>query len=539
MKRNAKREKTMEKNTIELNLDQFEGLNIKSAEDLVALVAKAAETKSATFDAEAFKTELLSELKGVTGQVNELSKSIIDKFESEALADLESAGLRKAYDNETDLTKKAELVQKARETHGNLVTGLALSGNEFKKAMIGPVTKENENYGVIKNLREIHDMALMLTTMKGGLERVRLKEDLARVNRDILNESLELLEKAGYTDVDTYRKAAGDTWDTATSGDGSEWLPVNMSRDMIDAIFLPLEVAPLFRRINMTSKSFRLPRVTGRSRAAIMAEGTSNSTLYTTAAAVSMQDSADITFAARKLGVTQGYSDEIEQDAIVPTAQMVLESIVDGIGASIEDAVLNGSRDTFNDLDNASGGNELWATTAAALGRDAWDGLRVNQAAGVKVNTSGVLTTASLRSARKKMGRYGKDPAKLVWIISVNSLMDVLGLAEVITLDKYGPAATILQGEIGRVDNIRIVVSEFVYTNLNASGVYDNSVTTKTAMYLVYLPAWAFGDRRLMRVEQDRVIVSQQNVAVGSWRGDFQKLLGSETTEAQLYNLVS
>jgi len=50
------------------------------------------------------------------------------------------------------------------------------------------------------------------------------------------------------------------------------------------------------------------------------------------------------------------------------------------------------------------------------------------------------------------------------------------------TVDKYGQFATVLNGELGKIDGIPVIVSEKIRENLNASGVYDGTTTTKTLL---------------------------------------------------------
>jgi hypothetical protein len=70
----------------------------------------------------------------------------------------------------------------------------------------------------------------------------------------------------------------------------------------------------------------------------------------------------------------------------------------------------------------------------------------------------------------------------LAWIASIASYYKMLGLTEVLTLQNYGPQATVLQGELGKFDSIPIIVSEYQRQDLNASGVYDGVTKTKTAL---------------------------------------------------------
>lgn len=524
-------------NKIELDLDQLEGAPIKDAADVVKLLTEAAELKKNGTKSAELNADLADQLKELSGQVTKMQSDRALELEAVETRELQNDALAKAYRSETDPEKKAAIREKLGKEYNESVLEV-LDGSKFKNLLMTAVSKDDAQYDRKKEWRDLHDKVVVATALFGGVEKAKMS-DTAKCDMDIFNQTLNKFKATGeYANdlIETYRKAAAESWDTV--GD-VEWIPVNLSRDYVESIWLPLELAPLFKRYTMTSPTFKLPFVGGRARASQMGQTTTNADHYTLAAETSQRTSSDITFTAKKLGVAQGYSDEIEQDAIVPTTELIMDSIRDAHGASIEDTVLNGDATGFATLDNASGGNELWTTAATALGRNLWHGIRKNTQTACKIDTDGVLSVDQMRNARKKMGRYGKNPAQLVWVMSVNSLMDVLGLPEVITVDKYGPGATILQGEIGRIDNIRIIISEFVYTNLATTGLYTGTGNTRTAMYLVWLPAHAFGDRKMMRIEQDRAIVSQHNIVVGSMRLDFQDLQGSETTEAWLYDLAA
>jgi HK97 family phage major capsid protein len=398
-------------NNINLDLDQLKGLGIENAEDALKAIKNAAEVakngNTSTDAAKQLAETVVTELKSIREDIVALQNRTSEEEAANELKSLEESGLKKAFNAGTP-EQKAEILAEAEAKHGTGIARLGLLAGNFEKALTSPVSSLDGNVETIKHLRDTHNMVIAVAAVTGAIEKGR--NGTPKIHAEDMENVYKLLERDGHFDMDTYRKAAADTWDTTTSGDGSEWLPTNMTPEYVDAIFMPLEVASLFRRVTMTSKSFKMPRVTGRSRAGLMGETTTADDIYTNKAPVSQQESTDITFAARKLGVLQGFSDEVEQDAIVPTAQMVLRSIGDGIGASIEDTVLNGSRDTFNDLDNASGGNELWTTTAAAQGRELWDGIRKAMGSTVKIDSGGTLTVAQLRSARKKMGRYAKNP---------------------------------------------------------------------------------------------------------------------------------
>ena len=70
----------------------------------------------------------------------------------------------------------------------------------------------------------------------------------------------------------------------------------------------------------------------------------------------------------------------------------------------------------------------------------------------------------------------------------------MLGLTELQTVDKYGPAATILSGEIGKIYGIRVFGTGAIATNLNATGVYDASTVDKTVAILTHIRSPLIGN---------------------------------------------
>lgn len=506
--------------------------------DVAQLTNALKDVQKAKGDISQVGEELLKAVNTLGEGINKIVETKIQDDEAEKLAEAE-AKFAKSFHNETDISKKEAIAQKAVAEYGNAIADLALAGN-FKKSLMAPVSSSDPREDFIRNFRNNHDLALVLTAVNGGLKRGQVGKDAnAKFDRNVWQDTVNQLIKAEVPGMDVYAKAAADAFDTATSGDGSEWVPTMLSRELVDAIFLPLAVASRLRRISMTGKTFELPRIEGRARGVLMAQATSLSDYYTHLAEVNVPSSNKVTFTAQKLGITTPYSYEIDEDAVVPMGEMLLAAIRDGLGASIEDAVINGDVTGFATLDNAAV-SKLWTTTSAAQGRDMWHGFRRQvQLSSVTTVDGGTFTITSLRNARKQMGRYGVDPRKLMWVVSTQSYAAFLDLAEVITVDKYGPNATVLTGEIGKVDGVPVVVSEYVYTNLNASGVYDNITTTKTVAVLVYVDAYAFGDRKLVTIEQDKSITAQQNILVGAWRGDMQKLLpDAEKTENVVYNIA-
>jgi len=206
-----------------------------------------------------------------------------------------------------------------------------------------------------------------------------------------------------------------------------------------------------------------------------------------------------VTLDAKKIGSMVYFSEEITEDSIIPVVPFLKDSMARSMAYAQETAVINGQKSGTIDTGNAPGSTDV---------RAAWDGYRYKVQAAAKVDCSGWTTggtyaqgAAYLRQMRAKMGKYGVDPNNLAYITSISGYHQMLGIAEVLRLNEYGPNATILSGELGKFDNIPIIVSEYVGESMNAVGVYDGVTTSKTVILLVHTPSFIFGDRRAITVK--------------------------------------
>jgi hypothetical protein len=141
------------------------------------------------------------------------------------------------------------------------------------------------------------------------------------------------------------------------------------------------------------------------------------------------------------------------------------------------------------------------------------------------------------------MGVYGVKPADLAHVMSINAYIKLLADTSVLTLEKYGPFATILTGELGKVDGSPIIVSQYVRADLNATGVFDNSTTTRTEVLTVNRRGYAIGERRgvTLQVLKELYAEDDQDAIVVSWRKAFAARFTSSTekTVAAAYNVTS
>ena len=96
------------------------------------------------------------------------------------------------------------------------------------------------------------------------------------------------------------------------------------------------------------------------------------------------------------------------------------------------------------------------------------DGLR--KKAGKAVSVSGAFTLVHLRTAISELGVFAENRDDLALIVPRQVEVALLGLTELQTVDKYGPSATILSGEVGKIYGVRVFATSAIPTNLNWTG---------------------------------------------------------------------
>jgi HK97 family phage major capsid protein len=320
--------------------------------------------------------------------------------------------------------------------------------------------------------------------------------------------------------------------DTATATEGAEFLPRELSPNLIERVNLELRVAALFPMIPMPTNPYDVPgRPVSRQKLGSAAENTADT--GQTGFHKLTPATRKVTLTAKKFAGEALVSKEAEEDLLIPMLPFMQEELVDYMAADIEDAITNG--DTAGTQDTG------WASDDP---RKNFDGLRKSALAAAKIDGAGAtLSVALLRGNRKAMGKYGVSPQKVAHVLSINAFIEILSDTALLTLEKYGPQATVLTGELGKVDNIPVIVSEYVRADLNATGVFDNVTKTKTEAITVFRPGWFQGERRGLTVQVLRELYAEydQDAILVSLRRAFAPRfpIATEPLVAITYNLAS
>ncbi len=130
----------------------------------------------------------------------------------------------------------------------------------------------------------------------------------------------------------------------------------------------------------------------------------------------------------------------------------------------------------------------------------------------------GALSDTTLGNMLALMGDYGTDIENLRMIPEINSYYKLLTLTNVATVDKYGPAAIILKGELVRYRGIPVIPTN-VWAKTNATGKTANSASnTLGSLYVYHNSMWTVGFPRTLMIETWRDVQKRQLIMVVSYR---------------------
>lgn len=348
------------------------------------------------------------------------------------------------------------------------------------------------------------------------------------INQGIDEADLKRGQELGVKTLDRYCAMArrGEKALTSTgSGTGDEFVPTDLASELQRRLFLSSDLAARMAatEIDMPSQPYDYPIVT--TRPTFYLESTEN-----TAATASDPGTGKLTLNAKKLMGQVSYSYELDEDSIVPVLNTVQTLLAEAAADAWESALINGdSTATHQDTDTEA---------IAKAAERAFKGFRKLSLAVTELKkdiSSGGINEANLRAMLKDMGKYGMRTRDLVWLVGPKGKSDMMGITNVSTLEKYGPRATILTGELSSFLGIPIIGSERVREDLNASGVDDGVTATKGSINLVNLSRFLTGRRRVFTVEVFRDVKKQQNDIVASFRKAFVPL---ETPSATIQSCM-
>lgn len=312
-------------------------------------------------------------------------------------------------------------------------------------------------------------------------------------------------------------KALSSTGSTA----GDEWVPTGFGSNLLEQVRVATPTVNLFPVLPMPTNPFINPVMSTPGQCRIRTENTpvSEGTMAT----------ANKTWTASTFANYQAFSDELNEDSAVAVAAQVQADIVRVLAEGLEHAIVNG------DADGASHIDDDYATGVLGAGfpqNASFNGLRqmfLDGGVGLSKNGGGLYMTAALfADALGSMGKFAAHKTnECAGLTNTETYLKLLTEANspLVTVDKYGPGATILTGELGRIFGVPVFTAFGIEARRNlvaVTGMNDATGNTFSTGLIVNRMNFRLGDRRDVRLETDKDITAGKNQLVATARWAFQ-----------------
>lgn len=277
----------------------------------------------------------------------------------------------------------------------------------------------------------------------------------------------------------------------------SSWVPTLNTRFYFEEFELEPGIERFFEQVTMMSKTEQVPGAINRLKGRL--EGDS-----ATFSAQSNTQSSYV-YTAQDCVCHTDITEDLMQDMVPESGAFdrLRKEVLLGVRRSKEDAIING--DDSGSPQGASHQDSDVAGGAATLFNKAFKGLRkIALAAGagnIVDNASAPVDRDTFANMMVKMGKMNKEKGDLLWIVgpSVSTRIVTGAVPELLTLDTFGPAATILTGNLPRIFGVEPYESEWVREDVNATGVYAAAQVMTTAL-LVKKSRFVVGQRAPVKI---------------------------------------
>lgn len=290
---------------------------------------------------------------------------------------------------------------------------------------------------------------------------------------------------------------------------GAEWIPTVHLPRLEEDLRMARRTEALFESMPMNDHKVEIPYLTTGLRPYIKGRPvTSPAGQYPASSLVT--DKISVT--ATGFAVRAEIDEDASEDAILAWEPIMRRELVAAIVDGTNDAIVNGDtaashQDAIASWDPRS----RWGASGLGTASDhrrAWIGLRARAADVDNTTDHASLTYAKVLEARANLDSPHGVEGDVVLIASPEVyLASILGLDQVATLEKYGAQASVLSGEVARIGGMRIVVDEFLTSDLADSGLYTGT-GTKTGFLVANRRRFIMGVRRGATVEMDKDITN-------------------------------
>ena len=315
--------------------------------------------------------------------------------------------------------------------------------------------------------------------------------------------------------------------DSTTSGAGDELVGREEARQLWADVNVETAVASLFETVTMPSNPFDIPLQLGDVN---WYPGTANVAVSSTNLTTAKQ-----TLTAYELVGMVPWAYELDEDAVIAMMAEVRATLLRNSAQVLDDIVLNADTSLTGNINHD--GTALTTTTAGhahyLVGFDGLVHLPLVDNTAMSNNHNAAVSADMFNELRRKLGKYGLRPSELAFVTDINTFIAVQSITEFQTVDKLGPNATLLTGQLGSVEGVPVVVSEqMALADADGKVTAAGNVASTGRLLLVNRTQWRKGFKRELLIETERDVQRRQNVMVVSMRVAFAERSGSRTSAA-------
>lgn len=301
--------------------------------------------------------------------------------------------------------------------------------------------------------------------------------------------AIDLLEKAGI-EYETY------------AGDLDQEIQDRIQKE----ITVHTKVAQLFRDIPVNGASTVLPIQGDTNMASWQSTATEDANLVFTGNLENNPQLTAATYEAQQVImnvfrlISSSYIDnDTDEQVLINLMPMLIEGVARAHARAVENMLLNGVAATIDGLDTHA---TVHGTTIAAAG----------------------MTAATLLASRTAMGKYGLNPADVVYIVNQDSYFALLGDVEFENINEVGSLATKVTGMVGMVYGSPVIVSDE----------FPAVATTVPAAFCVHTNSYVMPRLRNMKVEQDYEVGKQRRIVVATQSLGFTELFAGAPASVRI-----
>jgi hypothetical protein len=351
------------------------------------------------------------------------------------------------------------------------------------------------------------------------------EEEVKRIDRVAIDNVFPRITKATGRQLEAQLKTTYESMDAAESGYGSQLIGAQYVGELWEAARRESRVFNLIDSFEMTAPTAYLPVEVDIPEMSFVGETTTwdPGAVYTTVKTGSQR----VAVTAGKFVIHQMWSGELEEDSIIPFIPFLRRQAALGLAHYSDSLVLNG--DTTAGATNNI--NLCDSTPAATKHYLALDGIRhvgiVDNTANQKDMKGGPVTFSGLRGSLARMvdmtylcdWGHPADPSDVVYVAELTTCDKIAELDEVITVDKFGPNATVLTGQQGKI-GLNPLIGSIAMAKTDATGRVSNTGGNNVfgAVACFNRRGFKVGWRRRVKLETERLPATDTTRLVYSLR---------------------